>query len=841
MRRTGGTARRRVIEAVAALCVSGALLAFLASGLGPVPPLGQALDPGTGVWASAEDAAGVRSETLRLPGLRGPVTVSFSPAGVPTVAAGSDGDLFEALGYTHARFRLTQMDLQRRLGSGRMAELVGPAGVESDKFQLQLGLLRTAEAQWAATPHDSESAVALLAYARGVNAWIGQARAAHRRPALFSLTGVHPADWTPVDSLVVQGVLTENTSFTTGPLALSILQRSLGERHTREWFPVLPPNAQRPYDPGPYEKAVSKPAAAGRAPAVRDDGATAATADRTALAWIAAQAGGSAGSQRNSNAWAVNGPLAAGGRAMLAGDPHLPHTLPSYWFQAALRSPGYSVTGFTLPGMPAVLIGRNEHISWTVTNAQTQSTFYYREVTDPHRPGEYYWRGAWRRMERLTYAIPVRGGAPVRLTVDLTVHGPVMTQLGQTMSVYWTGATGSPSLTAILSVARARDFDGFTAALRDWHSPAQNFVYADDAGNIGAVAAGHFPIVASGEPWLPLPGTGAADVTGMVPYEAAPRVYNPPDHMVVSANDRPVGAGYPYYLGPSTGFDPGYRTRRIRDYLGSRRAMTKDDFTALQHDVTDGLAIRIVPRLLDALRDDRLTPAEREARAQLAAWQGAMDPGSGAAAVWWTFWNAYLTAVFQPWWTAGKVPVHLDPGRLAISASQTTLSGSLESWTLRDQDNAAFTPPRGRARTAREVMRAAFHRAIADLSARLGPSPQSWAWGRVHSVSFPSLTGAPGLGYGPLPAGGDPQTVNAAGGDMSSVFGPSMRMVVNWVGESRSDDATAYPGGQSENPGSPWYRNLLAEWLSGRYRPLPVPGAGSSPVTWTLSAGREDG
>ena len=245
---------------------------------------------------------------------------------------------------------------------------------------------------------------------------------------------------------------------------------------------------------------------------------------------------------------------------MLAGDPHLPQTLPSVWYQAALSAPGLAVTGVTVPGLPGVLIGHNAHVAWSLTDVQNQATLFYTEQTSPARRGQYFWRGAWRPMRQVHYTIPVRGGAPVPLTVDLTVHGPVMTRAGQTTSVDWMGNIPSPDLAVLLAIDKAANFAQFRAALAAWRAPAQNFVYADDHGNIGAISAGYYPLVRHGDPWLPLPGTGADDVAGVIPYRAVPQVYDPPGHVVATANQRPVGPSYPYYLGTTADFfDPGYR------------------------------------------------------------------------------------------------------------------------------------------------------------------------------------------------------------------------------------------------------------------------------------------
>jgi len=847
----------RIIHGVIALCVSGAVLGLLAFGYGPMPALGRALDPGRGAWASAVGGVPVRSQTLTLAGLAHPVSVVFTSHGVPSIRAAGQDDAFLALGYLHARFRLTEMDLERRLGEGRIAQLAGPSAVPSDEFELRLGLLRTAQREWAAMSRSSPAARALLAYSRGVNDYLAQVRADGQWPSVFALAGVYPRDWTPVDSLVLQGILTQELDFTTTPLDYALLERSLGRARTMAWFPVLPPRPvpQSPYDPGPYRyrglapiatqasaaAPASQPAATGAGPATESGGgAGAAVAAASVLSEMNGLPAGLVHRAPDSNAWAVNGGAVAGGVAMLAGDPHLPQTIPSIWYQAALAAPGLAVTGVTVPGLPGVLIGHNSHIAWSLTDTQNQATLFYTEQTSARRPGEYFWRGAWHPMRQVRYTIPVRGGAPVRLTVDLTVHGPVLTRAGQTTSVDWMGNIPSPDVAALLAVNKAQDFAQFRAALAGWRAPTQNFVYADDRGNIGAISAGYYPILRHGDPWLPLPGTGADDVAGVIPYRAVPQVYNPPGHAVVTANQRPAGPSYPYYIGTTADFfDPGYRASQIGALLRGKSRLVPGAFATIQLNVTDALARRIVPRLLAALHGQHLSAPERSAASLLGGWDGSMTTASAAAALWWTFWDDYLAAVFGPWWRAAKVPVHLDRPGLAVSAQQFSLDQVLEAWTVADPANRAFTAPGGPHRTADEVMRLAFGAAVAHLAARLGGTPGTWAWGRLHTRRFPSVTQAPGLGYGPRASGGDAWTINAADGGLESHSGPSWRMIVAWTGRGSATAEGVYPGGQSENPASGWYSDQMADWWDGRYLPMP-PAAGytAGPVRWRLSPGR---
>jgi penicillin amidase len=920
------------------------LLGALGAGFGTIPALGRALQPGHGAWASAAGARLPQSATLTVAGLTRPVQVSVSPQGVPSVSAQSQDDAYLALGYVQAEYRLAEMDRARRVAEGHLAQLIGAQGVPSDEFELRLGLLRTAQQGWAQLPKSSPAARVLVAYSRGVNDYLAQLRVSGQWPAVFSMDGVYPRNWTPVDSLAVQGELTQELDFTTTPLDYAVLERSLGTARTMSWFPVQPPDGQNPYDPGPYRKlplvpiapgqtAVPPgPAAAAGAPGQTGAGpsadvqSAAAMGARSAAQSAATVRGGSASRRRSpsetrpagpaaisaglaeaasailreasalpagqlysapaSNAWAANGPKVAGGGAMLAGDPHLPQTLPSIWFEAALSAPGLAVSGVSVPGVPAILIGHNSAIAWSLTDTQSQATMFYTEQTTPALPGEYFWDGQWRHMRVVHYTIPVRGAAPRQIYVPLTVHGPVLTQAGQTVAVSWMGALGSPDVAAMLGLDRATDFGQFRAALADWRSPALTFVYADNHGNIGAISAGYYPQVRNGDPWLPLLGTGVDDVAGAIPYAAVPEVYDPKSHVIATANQRPVGPSYPYYLGTTANyFDTGYRADAEYAYLRTHGSMRPASFAALQDNTGDQLAAAIVPRLLAVLHQSshagkHLTQIQQVAQQTLASWNKRMDVGSGAASIWWTFWSDYLSDVFGPWWTAAKVPVMADTAGLAVGPGQSSLDEDLQAWTLTDQGNPAFTsPPAPRvpvatAAAARAVkpavwsgatpaaitMRAAFVAAVSQLYGLLGEGPGRWQWGKLHSREFPSLTqaaaagdnaspaisNAPGygpspnvatpdsLGYGPRSAGGDLWTIDAAEGGMDSEIGPSWRMIAAWSRGGQLFAEGIYPGGQSENPASPLYTDLVADWWSGNYLPMPAAGA---PAASTRSAG----
>jgi len=712
----------------------------------------------------------------------------------------------------------------RRQGAGRLSEIVGSAALDSDRFELQLGLLRTAWAEWNALAQDDPVKDALTAYSEGVNARISEAEVHSQLDPMFTLLGYKPAAWRPVDSLLIKGDMTQTLNFTDTPLLMAQLNKSLGADLTSEWFPILPPNQQSPYDPGPYPPAKTAPIESMRA--VTDAEAQSASALYEKLASLPSGLIATGGASNN---WAVAGAKSMSGGAMMAGDPHLHLTLPAIWFQMTQDSPGFHVSGVSIPGTPGVLIGHNQHIAWSLTDAQNQQTFFYEEKQDAAHPNQYMWNGAWQTFKTVAYDIPVLHGQTQHLTVKLTVHGPVISDRGITTSVWWAGNLPSQDLGVLFHIGQASNFKEFRDALRDWYSPTHNFVYADDQGNIGLISAGYFPLVAKGQPWLPMPGTGEYDVTGTIPYDQIPQAYDPPSNILWSANQRQVTNDYPYYIGTAANFfDNGYRANEIHRVLSQPGKLSPDDMMALQTDTRDFLASEIVPVLLQSLDGQQLDAKESAARDLLKSWDYRMEAGSPAAAIWDYFWGWYMDETFHPWWKSRAVPVDMQE---VIDM----LGQDLEIWTLSDPANRVFTAPGVGARTAVDAQRTAFHRVIKDMAHLLGGDPKSWTWGRVHTRVLENLAQISGLSYGPRADRGDANTPLAAGG-FPSTHGPSWRMVVDWGAHIFEG---VYPGGQSENPASSWYADRIDTWWQGRLKPMltadeATSSDGASTRTWTL-------
>ncbi len=783
-----------------------AVLVFVqVEGVATVPPLGATLDPATGALNVGPRAALPTSSSIHVAGLPGAVTISYSGEGIPDIRAASQRALWFAMVYLEARNRPFEMDLIRREASGQLSAVLGPIYLNSDVFELRLGLLRTARANYAALP--STDRKIFRVFSVGVNAARAYDISHHRLPVEFRLLNYTPAPWTPVDSMLVQGYLTQTPDYPQNPVDYSILVGHLGYQRTMDLFPVIAKNPQSPYDPGPYRATHDIPF----------DPPT--TVSPTLLASLqsiirtsAKLLPGEIHSFSNSNNWAVAGSRSSTHNAIVAGDPHLNQTLPAVWYWVNALAPGTSFAGVTVPGLPIILIGRNYSIAWSETAVQNQSTFFYQETTSNAHPGDYLLHGAWVPFGHHSYIVKVKGEPSRHLVVDTTVNGPIISIHSVSVAVDWLGAQLSKDFASLMGVLHASNWSQFKAALAEWRAPSQNFVFGDRHGNIGMISAGYYPILSARDPWLVMNGDDGDRTVRSIPYSAIPQSYDPKSGFVFSADQRPVAANYPHYIGTSFKFFAnGYRADEIQSVLSKKGKITPTDVARLQNSVTDYLATQLVPWLVRQFRDVHEPPAVAYAVQTLSCWNGSMGASSTAATIWWTFLGDEIHDTFGPWSSRYRVP---EPAGSSLVANQlnTPLVEDLQYMDLSQPSSPFFTPPEaGHSVTASTVGREALGQAVATLTRKFGPNQNDWRWDRLHFREFPSLGGMAGLSYGPRGSSGDAWTVDAADGGLLSEAGPSWRMIVAFGDRGYA----IYPGGQSENPPSPWYENQIADWFDG--------------------------
>ncbi len=733
-----------------------------------------------------------RDGTLPLVGLSASVDVAFDADGIPRVTAANELDAAMAMGVLHARDRLFQMELMRRGGAGRLAEITGPAALRLDRFTRLLGLARRADADLAGLP--PETRAVLDAYAAGVNAWIA-ARGRFVAPE-FLLLGA-PEPWTPRDSLLWGKVM---------GLYLSGNWRTELER--ARLAGVIPPERLRELWPDDGSD--------GRAEVAALPGL-----DRL-LSALPRFPGDAPLPDSASNAWAVSGPRSVSGGAMLASDPHLGFGAPVLWYLARIALPGGRfLAGATAPGVPFVVIGRSDRLAWglTTTHSDTQDVFVERPVgTDGYETPD--GPRAFSTREEL---IAVRGQAPEVLRVRESRHGPVISDLepgadGAVLAVGMANlAPGDTAAAGLHALSRARGIEDAREAAARITSPSQNLTVADAEGRVAMFLTGRTPVRTSGDGTLPAPGwDGARDWTGWVAFDALPHVVEPASGAVANANNRVQPRDPPGETTPFLGRDwfGDWRFRRIGELLAARPQHAPGDFVAMQNDVESLLARDLLPMLRRVPR-----PAGRagEARDLLLGWDGRMDADRSQPLIF----NAWVREAGRAALAAGGVPEGTWDPSPEFAAFVLNPDGRGAHWCGAEGCDALAS--------------GALERAVAGLSARLGSEPGSWRWGEVHVARFehPLLRFVPVLGRLTtisVPTPGDGETVSRGGfrDGFAHVHGAGLRLVADLA--SPDGVWAAIGTGQSGNPLSGHWGDMNARWAAGRAVAL----AESAPAAATL-------
>ena len=712
---------------------------------------------------------------LALKGLSAPVLVERDRYGVVRVKAESLEDLFFAQGVVHAQERLWQMEFQRRVGQGRLSEVLGEATLEEDRFLRTWGFYEAAKSAYAHLYPEEKRAVD--AYVAGINAYLTS------RPPLpleFRLLGFRPEPWTGPDVLVWAKMMSYDLSanWDRELLRYRLLARGLSPDRIAELLPPYPEDA-----PTILRHLPTKPAQGEEKPL-----AALLDLSRKVPRFLEA-----------SNNWVVSGSRTVTGKPFLADDPHLGLQVPSLWFLMALEAPGYKAIGASLPGVPGIVIGRNERIAWGVTNvgADVQDLYVMEEA-----PGGYRYKGRVVPYGLREEVIRVKGGKEERLKVRETVYGPVLSDAlkekpEKPLALRWVSLDEEDHLLmSYLGVNRAKNWEEFQKALSYYSAPSQNFVYADVEGNIGYMAPGRFPIRKPGHSGLyPVPGTGEWDWQGFVPFEAWPRVFNPKEGYVVTANHRVTPPGYPYTL--ALEWAEPYRARRIEEMLLAKERLGLEDMKAIQLDQTS-LLFRDFRPVLQALTP--LSEKGRTWRDRLLAWDGRMEASSLEATAF-ALWYTELTRlpareVGQAYW---------DEPRYLLKA-------------LKEGDKNCDQPETEYQETCLDFAALALERALGRF-ARL-PS-----WGEVHQATFQH----PVLSHTPLARfvergvafGGDRYTVNVGPFDprtLRMTKGPSYRQIVDLSDPEAS--WFLHPMGQSGHLLTPHFADLLPLWGKGAYLPM---------------------
>lgn len=734
---------------------------------------------------------------LPVAGLAAPAEVIRDRNGVAHISAASEADGYFALGFVHAQDRLFQMDLYRRIGAGRLSELVGSPALPADRILRTLGIYRLAEKQVATLSPELREAV--TAYTAGVNAFIDQHRGPW--PPEFTLLVYRPEPWKPADSLVLGKLLALMLGGNwTEELRRAALLDRMAPADVEFFLPTEPDGPQR---------LTGQPVGTGAM-------ATALLAAVPAFLHP----------RRASNAWAVTGSRTASGAPILASDPHLGFTAPGIWYPVRLSTPQQVITGATLPGLPLHLLGHNGSVAWGLTTTYGDQTDLFVETLDAANPQNYITANGPLPLETRNETIRVRFGRDVIQTVRATQHGPIVSDVldnaasragqGRVMALSAVALQeGDRTPEALLGMNRAADADAFRAALRDFHTPQQNVFFADRFGSIGFVAAARVPVRRNGRGLVPGDGAGGAqDWVGFLDFDELPQAMDPTSGQIFNANNRVVDDEYPHFIGAD--WDLSYRAARIAEMLADGERPRADDHARMQVDTLSPMARDLLPLLLRAVNDaEALSATARSAVTRLHGWDHGMDRARAEP------------LLFSAWMRALAARLFADEMGAAFSPGQ---------WPR--QIRAALTDdPRwcddtrsAAVETCAAQVAPALADAIASLSAAYGTDMNGWRWGAAHPVRFthPAFSFIPGLGRWlgiELDSDGGNYTLKRGGfGGSGARFpnghGASYRAVYD-LG-NLDDSRYAYAPGASGNPYSRWFSDQAPLWRDGLFFRIPA-------------------
>ncbi len=811
--------------------VIGVVIIVLIVLIGSITPLISILNPATGVVQNSRNLV-ISNQSYNLPGLQNQVEVIQDSNGVYHIYAQSSADLYYALGFIQAKDRLFQIEVFGLEGMGQMGNFFGNSYLNYDTFQTMTGAPLTAMQDWS-TVHsaistnstDATTSTALLSYANGINAYINYSESHHTLPLLFKLLGVSPYYWTPVYSFAVQELMTQTLEFGASGLQFSLIYSMLGNS-TYNLIPTFSPVQSYYY--GGYSGAPNATVLA-ESQNTYSANATVISLTKYLLKEFAYDPPTyfPVNVPDHSNEIVIAGNRTSTGNPILMGGPVLGFSLPAIWFQVQLVAPGIDAYGVVLPGDPAIVIGFNSNIAWTLTDTQAISDgtfFFVQEVSN----GNYYWNSTMHPL--MSYSIN-------GMTVNYTNLGPVMAQSGDVAIVMdWMGNMFSNDLGALLNIMTSSNWNDFRSALSIWKAPYQNFAFANRT-MIADISPAYYPIF-SGTTYNPgaiMPGDGSEYISGSIPYNMVPQVVNPSSGFIVSSNQRQVGPAYPYWYGNTMSFSDGYRAMMEVNYLKNHTDLSVHNIMSFQQlNYTDYSAQVAVPIIMNYIANST-NQTLKDASSIFSNWNYSMQTGSTAASLWFFTYEYLFNEIFLPYLES----IGWLPGENLTLGTPSGMSGSLPNtagYASLDVDMLHFIMQGGEAPFAVDnysTMQGLVNNAVIQaMNHLLSLYPQgNFTWGNFYGFEFPNLFGLNQFSVGPISKGGDFNTPNDASGVGPLNYptgGQSWAMVVNLSNVSRS--LGVYPGGQSGDPASSLYSNYINNWANGDYLPLIyVQGSSSFP------------
>lgn len=725
---------------------------------------------------------------------------------IPFVIADNDLDATFALGYLHAQERLFQMDISRRAGEGRLSEILGSKTIPFDKMFRTIGIYKLCKNSLSKL--NTRTQKILEAYSKGVNAYIKKANGNYTFE--FDVLGYEPELWKPEHSLVLGKLMAWelNISWWTD-IAFSHLVQKLGEEKTKEILPDFDENAPT-IIPKYLKFASTVPTGLYNV-------------DKEFREFM-----GFVGTHIGSNNWVVNSKKSESQNVIIANDPHLALQVPGKFMFSVVRSEGWSGEGFSVPGLPTFIIGKNKNIAWALTNVMADDADFYIEQFDSSGT-KYLVDNKWRKLTITEDTILVKNGKPIVYSIKKTHRGPVISDIHTcntmfkykqksraNISMRWTALDLTDEIFALLSVNRAKDWNDFKNGVKHFTAPGQNFVYGDKNGNIGYICGAKLPLRKSISPTLVFDGTtSVSDWKGFIPFSKMPKLYNPEENFIASANNKTIKK-FPYHI--SNLWEPSSRIERITELLQSKPEHSLDDFKKYQHDFFSHYAKHITPFILDAFAEVEISDENLStALALLQSWDFMVDMKSQTPTIFNEFLQNLMRNIFHDEMGDELFKEYIFIANVPYRKIRELLLDKNSKWW----DNVKTKHRESRD----EIIRNSLADALTMLEKKMGEDIALWQWMNIHTVTFKHMFSystpmlATILNIGPFPISGDGTTIFNTEYSFTEPYenklGPALRYIFDFA--KPDEISMILPTGESGYFMSEHYSDMTENWLDGKY------------------------
>ncbi len=750
----------------------------------PIPPLGSFLDPFHGFWQNAETSK-VSNQEVNLPGLKDKVTVVYDSALISHLFASNNADLYYAQGYVTAQHRLWQMEFQTHAAAGRISEIAGAAALDFDRNQRRLGMVVGAQNSLKMIKADPEIEEAVMSYTAGVNAYIDQL-SDEDLPIEYKLMGYRPEPWTELKV----GLFLMNMAKTLNSGENDIELTNALSTFGKETLDLLFPDREPVSDP-----IVDNEGGWKFKPVTLDSLTAVKPIEIVSIKPVEKQP-----KNIGSNNWAVSGKKTASGSPILCSDPHLGLTMPSIWYAIHLNAPGINSMGASFPGSPCVIIGFNDSIAWGPTNAQRDLVDWYKITFKDNTKNEYLSDGQWKSTKKIIEKFSIKGRPDFYDTIVLTHLGPVTydesyhaDKQNKHYAYRWIAHDGGNILRTFYEFNRGKNHSDYMKALDHYYFPAQNFAFASVSGDIAIRIQGKYPVRRKDEGKFVLDGSKtSSEWKAFIPFDQNVMIKNPERGFVSSANQYPVDGSYPYFV-HSNQWEH-YRNRRVNRVLSEMNNITPQQMMQLQNDNYNIQAEEYLPLLIEGVQSFTLTEDEKKIVELVKAWNYTNNAEGTAA------------SYFEAWLEELQLSIWDEMVDSKVSLPKP--SEYMTWWLLKNHPDLSFydhqkTPEK---ETKNDIIKMGLQRAIERINKWEKDHGRKADWAHFKDSFVRHLLRLEPFSVHAI-NGGNANTLNASRGG----WGPSWRMVVS-LEKTGIKAWGVYPGGQSGNPGSPYYDNFITPW-----------------------------